>query len=90
MQHARMRNYCSILNHDLFNNHLCPSSFCSCNDNVIEDAEHFFFNCIKYSDIRLDLFDASRAFPPLNTDKLLFCDENLTDSENLIIIFRCA
>ena len=85
VQHARMRNNCSILNHDLFNNHLCPSPVCSCNDNAIEDAEHFFFNCPKYSDIRLNLFHATRAFHPLNIDKLLFGDVNATDSENFII-----
>ena len=67
-----MRNNCSTLNHDLFNNHLCPSPVC----NAIEDAEHFFFNCSKYLDIRLNLFHATRAFHPLNTDKLLFDDEN--------------
>lgn len=75
----------SILNHDLFNNHLFPSTVCSCNDNTIEDAEHFFFNCPKYSDIRLNLFHATRAFHPLNIDKLLFGDVNATDSENFII-----
>ena len=85
VQHARMRNNCSILNHDLFNNHLCPSPVCSCNDNAIEDAEHFFFNCPKYSDIRLNLFHATRAFHPLNIDKFLFGDVNATDSENFII-----
>ena len=53
--------------------------------NTIEDAEHFFFNCPKYSDIRLNLFHAIRACHPLNIDKLLLGDVNATDSENFII-----
>ena len=86
VQHACMRNNCSILNHDLFNNHLCQSPVCSYSDNAIEDAEHFFFNCPKYLVFRLNLFHATRACHPLNTDKRLFFDENVTDSENFIII----
>ena len=41
--HARIRNKCSNLNNDLFNNHLRPTSECNCNQGI-EDAEHFFLS----------------------------------------------
>ena len=42
VMHARMRNKCSNLKHDLYSNHLVQSPFCNCAD-VSEDAEYFFF-----------------------------------------------
>ena len=41
---ARIRNHCSNLNADLFNNHLKSSAVCAC-DHPCEDAEHYFFCC---------------------------------------------
>ena len=39
--HARIRNNCSNLHADLYNNHLNLSPTCSCGA-MVEDAEHFF------------------------------------------------
>ena len=50
--HARMRNNCSNLNLDFFNNFLRPDSFCSCLQEP-ENAEHYLFKCHKYNDQRM-------------------------------------
>ncbi len=47
VMHARIRNKCSSLNCDLCNNHIRETPFCECSE-VVEDAEHFFFECDKY------------------------------------------
>lgn len=69
--HARIRNNCSNLNFDLFNNHLKDNPNCLCGEGV-EDAKHFFFKCNCYLNERLRLFTNTRQFHPLSTDKLLF------------------
>ena len=46
---ARLRNKCSSVNNDLFRNHIRDNPLCDlCG--VIEDANHYFFHCIKYFD----------------------------------------
>ena len=40
--HARLRNNCSNLNEDLYQNHLRLDPMCECG-NEIENAEHYFF-----------------------------------------------
>ena len=61
VHHARLRNNCSNLNHDLFINHLKPISNCDCGDDV-EDAEQYFFKCQRYVEQRLVLFDSNKPF----------------------------
>ena len=41
VQHARVRNNCSNLKSDLYENHLCPRPMCSCNT-AVEDAALLF------------------------------------------------
>ena len=79
--HARLRNNCSNLNHDLFINHLKPNSFCDCGNDV-EDAEHYFFRCERYVEQRLVLFHSTRPFHPLNLNMLLFGSDRLSEMEN--------
>ena len=67
-----------------YNNHLSLDPYCK-GGNEIEDAEHFFFNCPKFIDKRILLFNATRNLHPLNTDKLLKGDINLTSQENTTI-----
>ena len=82
--HTRIRNYCSNLNGDLFTNHLRDTPDCECGYHV-ENADHFFFNCPRFYTQRLNLFNATRQFHPLNTNTLLFGLENLTSEENQFI-----
>jgi hypothetical protein len=82
---ARIRNNCSNLNNDLYNNHLRHDSFCS-NCGSVEDAEHYFFKCTMYRNQRLTLFYSTRPFHPLSPKMLLFGNENKSNDENEIIV----
>ncbi|MCG8095193.1 MAG: hypothetical protein JAZ17_16505 [Candidatus Thiodiazotropha endolucinida] len=84
VMHARIRNKCSNLKGDLYLNHLSPTQCCSCSD-VVEDAEHFFFNCPNFLTERVMMFQTTRTFHPLSLNKILFGDISLTDSENKLI-----
>ena len=79
--HARIRNNCSNLFFDLY---MSPSPTCSCSEEV-EDAEHYFFRCSHFINERIALFRSTRNFNPLNVNKLLFGNENLTPEENVTI-----
>ena len=82
--HARIRNNCSNLNIDLFNNHLSQSPYCnSCN--VIEDAEHFFFRCNLFTRQRLILFQSTRIFHPLSIEVILHGVSDFSTDENITI-----
>ena len=66
---------------DLFNNHLSPTPLCNrCQET--EDAEHFLFICPNFTEHRITMFHSTRSFHPLNANKLLYGDPNLTDDEN--------
>ncbi len=68
--HARLRNKCSNLNSDLCNNHLKEYPYCECAE-VVEDAEHYFFQCPMFQNQRTTLLQSLHAFIPLNTAYLL-------------------
>ena len=82
--HARIRNNCSNLNLDLFNNFLRPDPTCSCQVEP-ENAEHYFLRCHKHTIQRLVLFNSLRNFLPLRLEILLYGNPNLSDAENKII-----
>ena len=84
VMHARIRNSCSNLSHDLFNNHLIQNPLCSCNLEI-ENAEHFFFRCPKYANERMILFQETHGFHPLNLNKVLTGDINETIGNNTLI-----
>ena len=42
--HARLRNFCSNLNQDVFDKYLRIDPTCSC-QKAAETAEHYFFKC---------------------------------------------
>ena len=48
----------------------------------IENAEHYFFRCRRYSNQRLQLFITTRQFHTLNTNKLIFGLDNITEEQN--------
>lgn len=70
VMHARIRNKCSNLNCDLCNNHIRDTPYCDCSE-VVEDADHYLFQCIKYNAQRIILRQSLRQFYPLNTAMLL-------------------
>lgn len=79
--HCRIRNNCSNLNDDLFNNFLRASPICDCGFEN-EDAEHYFFKCNRYFQQRIQLFEASRNFHPLSSHLLLYGSNELSVADN--------
>ena len=80
--HARIRNKCSNLNEDLYQNFLSLTPYCACNDDI-ESASHYFLDCRLYTESRIELFRQTRDFHPLNINKMLFGDETLTANQNI-------
>ena len=69
--HARIRNSCSDLTCDLFQNHLTDDKKYTCgHDN--ETALHYFFECNDYSHQRIIMFHQTRNFHPLSFNAVLF------------------
>ena len=75
--HSRIRNRCSNLNAHLHYNHLLQSPACECGFQI-EDPEHYFFRCPRFTNERQTLFLITRPFHPLNVEKLLCGNDNLT------------
>ena len=83
--HARLRNKCSNLNHDLFTNHISLTEKCACNANH-ETTFHYFFECVNYTNERMTMLRSLHQFSfqtYLNT--ILFGDSMLTDEQNDIL-----
>ena len=81
IHHTRLRNKCSNLNSDLYNNHLRDNAACACGC-LQEDAEHYFFHCPLYRDQRIQLFHSTRTYHPISLNKLLFGIETETNIAN--------
>ena len=79
--HARLRNFCSNLNQDLYDNYLRDDPLCSCSRSN-ESAAHYFFECHHYEEQRIQLFTDTREFHPLNVHMLLKGKDSLSDSDN--------
>lgn len=60
------------------------------NCNLKENAEHFFFRgeILVYADQRHELFIETRVLHPLNVNRLLFDDPNLTIDQNISIAIQ--
>ena len=82
--HARIRNNCSDLNNDLVQNHLRNDPYCSCG-NDIENAHHYFFECVYYNQLRIEMFNKTRAYHPLSLHTLLFGKSTLSDVDNHLL-----
>ena len=81
--HARIRNNCSDLKCDLFQNHITDDTRCSCG--LDENALHFFFECENYNDMRLIMFHKTRKYHPLSLNALLYGKSSLSDDDNFIL-----
>ena len=88
---TQLRCTASFLNHDLYKVHILSSPACSCGAPQ-EDANHFFFVCTKYSEIRNDLFlSISDLSQLINTSLLTSGSETLSYADNCFIfdsVFR--
>ena len=80
--HTKLRHSCSSLNSDLFKINLVQSPSCSCSSPV-ENTYHYFFECSKYYDIRMNLFiELYRLHPDITLDILLNGSSNIEEDEN--------
>ena len=79
--HPPLRNFCSNLNQDLFDNYLREDPLCSCLKGN-ETAEHYIFSCEHYIEQRVRLFRNTREFHPLNVNMLLNGKFSISDSDN--------
>ncbi len=84
VMHARMRNNCSNLNSDLCNNHLRDDPYCDCVE-VVEDAEHYLFQCPKFQRQRIILLQSLQRFLPFTTSELLKGKTELSYLDNCAI-----
>ena len=82
--HARLRNNCSDLKRDLFQNDLTNSLSCSY-DSINENAIHFFFECENYSNARIVMFRSTHKYQSLSLNTLLFGKPTLSDNENVLL-----
>lgn len=82
--HARIRNNCSDLKSDMYTNHLSNDRVCSCGYEN-ENAEHFFFQCENYTNIRINLFRETRPFHPLSVDYILYGKPTLSNENNFLL-----
>ena len=82
---TQLRCTASFLNHDLYKVHILSSPACSCGFPQ-EDANHFFFVCTTYSEIRNDLFlSISDLSQLINTSLLTSGSETLSYADNWFI-----
>jgi len=82
VHHARMRIGCSKLNNDLFNNlHVVDSPSCICGA-PYENAEHFFFHCPQFYNIRQTMLDDIQGVMPINVDHLLYGNADYDTQSN--------
>ncbi len=81
VMHARIRNKCSNLNNDLYNNHLRENPYCICAD-VLETAEHYFFQCPIFEHKRPFLLQSLQMFLPLTVTDLLQGKPELSYPDN--------
>ena len=82
--HARLRNYCSNLKHDLYTNFIEPDFSCRCGYSC-EDANRYFFVCSLYLNERVELFHSTVFYHPLSLRTLLFRNQNLSTEDNFIV-----
>jgi hypothetical protein len=86
--HAQLRMRCSDLKADLFNLHVSMDPFCICSD-VVEDSNHFFFNCNLYNIQREILLDNLKEFcgdREITLELILYGDLELSLEVNRLIV----
>ena len=85
---CQMRNACSALNDDLFNNFVLNNPTCFCNQ-ASETAEHYFFYCPKYNATKEILLQNIHQVSPtleITIQLLLFGDHNLPIEQNMQVV----
>ena len=80
IHHARLRLNCSSLRQHLFSKNIVESPLCECG--AVEDTKHFFLECRRYRNLRVELNNAISLICPPTLNILLHGSSKLTDSDN--------
>ena len=84
VHHARLRMGCSMLNYDLvYNTHVSSDPKRPCGASL-ENAKHFFMEFLRYTDIRIILFESINRIVPCSLEFILFGSKSL---KNDFVIF---
>ena len=78
--HTRLRTKCSSLNYDLFLKNIVESPLCNCGS--IGSAQHYFFHCSRYTDIRRNLINNLSQICTISVDPLMYGDNSLSLPSN--------
>ena len=82
--YARIRNSCSDLKFDLFQNHLTDDKKCTCgHDN--ENALHYFFGCNNCTHQRIIMFHQTKNLHPFSLNAVLFGKTSLSEEDNFVL-----
>ena len=68
--HTRLKTKCSSLNYDLFLKNIVESPLCKCGST--ENAQHYFFHCPRYTDIRRNLINSLSQLCTISFDILMY------------------
>ena len=79
--HTRIRNHCSDLNFHLYLNQFKDNVSCSCGYQI-ENAEHYFVHCPRYTDQRIQLFRDLHILHPLKLFILVYGSNKQYDDVN--------
>ncbi|PJE77770.1 hypothetical protein CI610_03303 [invertebrate metagenome] len=82
---CQLRNSCSNLNFDLFNDHLLNSPTCAC-DIENETASHYFFDCPRYNAIRHSLFTSVDSYANHNHSNISTFLQGCPDCDKFVNI----
>ena len=82
--HCRLRNRVSALNYDLFYANITDDPSCECGS-ACENAQHYFFECVRYVNQRHILFNDLSWYNNKNLNHFLFGDNNITVDENILL-----
>jgi hypothetical protein len=82
--HTRIRLECSPLNYHLHKKNIVDNPGCQCGG-WCESAKHYLLECSLYRQQRANLLDYLRdlRIPVVNTETLLFGDNNMDESKNI-------
>ena len=84
--HTRIRMGCSSLKSDLhFNLHVEDNPYCACG-RVIETPTHYFLNCIRFRDLRVNLVNEISEYAIPSIGVILSGDINLSVDDNISIV----
>ena len=78
--HTRLRLKCSCLHQHLFLKKIIANPLCECG--AVEDTQHFFLNCYRFRNLRLELFNKISTFCQPTLEVILYGNVNISIDDN--------